>query len=205
MKKLGIIIGSLRKESYNRKIAEYMVNQLDSDFEVEILEIGKLALYNEDLDDNPPSEWTDFRKKVKEKDAYLFVSPEYNRSMPAVLKNALDVASRPMQENVWNDKPGAVITASPGAIGGFGSNHHLRQTMTFLNLHIMAQPEAYLGGIDQALDEDGNLTNERTLAFLQKIALEFKKWTDKFQKAVLLLFILFIYSQKNIKFPNLYI
>ena len=180
MKKLGVIVGSLRKESYNRKVANYMMEQLKNDFEVEVIEIGNLPLYNEDLDDNPPIDWIGFRDKVKKMDAYLFVSPEYNRSIPAVLKNALDVASRPMQENVWSNKAGAIITASPGKIGGFGANHHLRQTMSFLNIHVMDQPEAYLGEIHEALDDKGNLTSERTLSFLQKIASEFKNWTDKF-------------------------
>lgn len=180
MKKLGVIIGSLRKDSFNRKVAEYMMGQLKSDFDVEIIEIGALQLYNQDFDENPPQEWVDFRKKVAQKDAYLFVSPEYNRSMPAALKNALDVASRPMGENVWAKKPGAVVTVSPGAMGGFGSNHQLRQTMAFLDLYIMTQPEAYIGEIHKALDESGKLTSERTQSFLQKISSEFVNWTKNF-------------------------
>lgn len=180
MKKLGVIIGSLRKDSYNRKVATYMASQLGNDFEVEIIEIGDLPLYNQDFDDAPPQEWVDFRKKVAEKNAYLFVSPEYNRSMPAVLKNALDVASRPMGENVWAKKPGAIVTVSPGKMGGFGSSQHLRQTMSFLDIYIMNQPEAYIGEIQDALDENGNLTSERTQSFLQKISSEFVNWTKNF-------------------------
>jgi chromate reductase len=106
----------------------------------------------------------------------LFVTPEYNRSVPAVLKNALDVGSRPYGKSVWSGKPGAVISASPGAIGGFGANHHLRQSLVFLDVPAMQQPEAYLGGADKFFDADGKLTNTDTRGFLKKFMDSFAAW-----------------------------
>ena len=116
---------------------------------LEFVEIGRLPLYNQDEDANPPAVWIEFRARIKGADAVLFVTPEHNRSVPAALKNALDVGSRPYGQSAWNGKPGAVISASPGAIGGFGANHHLRQSLVFLNVPAMQQPEAYIGGADK--------------------------------------------------------
>jgi len=175
-KKIAIIIGSLRKESFNRKMALTLKSLSPESFELEILEIGGLPLYNEDLDATPPVEWTDFRNRLSVFDGVIFVTPEYNRSIPAVLKNALDVASRPYGKNCWNGKPGAVMTISIGAIGGFGANHHLRQILTFLNVPTMQQPEAYIGNAYDLFDEKGNLINKSTLEFLQSFMTSFVKW-----------------------------
>ena len=118
----------------------------------------------------------EFRDKIRSSDAVLFVTPEYNRSVPGVLKNALDVGSRPYGKSVWNGKPGAVVSASPGAIGGFGANHHLRQSLVFLNVPAMQQPEAYLGGADKFFDADGKLTNDGTRDFLKKFMEAYADW-----------------------------
>ncbi|MEN6332272.1 MAG: NADPH-dependent FMN reductase, partial [Smithella sp.] len=151
---------------------------------LEIIEIGKLPLYNQDYDDegNPPEVWTEFRKRVKSFDGFLFVTPEYNRSVPAVMKNAIDVGSRPFSQSVWGGKPGAVISVSPGVIGGFGANHHLRQSLMCLDVLTLQQPEAYIGGAAKLFDADGNVTNEVTLKFLQDFMAAFADWVLKISK-----------------------
>lgn len=179
MKKIGIVVGSLRGGSYNRHIANYIAGCIDG-YEIKFLDIGGLPLYNEDLDnDTPPQAWVDFRKEVADMDAYLFATPEYNRSVPAAIKNALDVASRPMGQNVWSGKPGAVISVSPGKISGFGANMILRQTLTFLNIYIMPQPEAYIGEVHKLLNEQGALIDKGTQEFLYKFSQAFMQWVER--------------------------
>ena len=177
-KKIAVFVGSLRKESFNRKMAKVLTALAPESLTLEIIEIGGLPLYNQDYDDEgkPPSAWTEFRKRVKSFDGVLFVTPEYNRSVPGVLKNALDVGSRPYGQSVWGGKPGAVISVSPGAIGGFGANHHLRQSLVFLDVPAMQQPEAYIGGAAQLFDANGNITNEATRGFLIKFMDAFAAW-----------------------------
>jgi chromate reductase len=179
-KKIAVIVGSLRKESLNRKMANLLIRLAPESLRLEIIEIGGLPLYNQEHDEGrPPSVYTDFRQRVKSFDGFLFVTPEYNRSIPAALKNALDVGSRPYGESVWGGKPGAVMSVSPGAIGGFGANHHLRQSLVFLNVPTMQQPEAYIGGAAQLFDSDGNITNEGTREFLKKFMVAFAAWVEK--------------------------
>lgn len=173
---VAVLVGSLRKDSINRKLANAIVELAPSSLSLNITEIGQLPLYNQDGDTNPPAAWTDFRKTVKPMDAVLFVTPEHNRSVPAALKNALDVGSRPYGQSVWNGKPGAVVSASPGAIGGFGANHHLRQSLVFLNVPAMQQPEAYIGAADKLFDAAGKLTNEDTRKFLEGFLRAFADW-----------------------------
>lgn len=179
-KKIAIFIGSLRKQSLNRKMALSLMALAPRSLKLEIVEIGQLPLYNEDGDAgaNPPAAWAAFRKSVASYDGVLFFTPEYNRSVPAALKNALDVGSRPYGQSVWGGKPGAVISVSPGAIGGFGANHHLRQSLVFLNVPCMQQPEAYIGGAATLFDEDGKLTNDSTRTFLGKFIVAFEHWVD---------------------------
>ena len=169
MTKVGILVGSLRKESFSKKLAANVASLFPEGYQVEFVEIGNLALYNQDFDDenNVPSEYMTFRNKMKEIDAVLFVTPEYNRTVPAVIKNALDVGSRPYGASVWNRKPAAIISQSPGKLGGFGANHHLRQPLVFLNMPILQQPEAYVGNVADLLDEKGKVKDERTVKFLQ--------------------------------------
>lgn len=179
MKKLGIVVGSLRNGSYTRQIANYIAGCLNG-CEVRFLDIGGLPLYNEDLDnDAPPQPWVDFRKDVADMDAYLFATPEYNRSVPAAIKNALDVASRPKEENVWSGKPGAVVSVSPGRMAGFGANMILRQTLVSLNVNVMPQPEAYIGEVNKLLNAQGELVDARTQAFLNKFAQAFLQWIER--------------------------
>ncbi len=182
-KTIGIFLGSLRKGSYSRIIAQELAKLLPAGYEAKFIEIGNLPLYNQDFDDlGPvPDEYTKFRAEVKQLDAALFVTPEYNRSVPAVLKNALDVASRPYGANVWDGKPAAIISVSPGAMGGFGANHHLRQALVFLNMPTLQQPEAYLGHVDQFIDEDkGEVNNQGTKDFLQSIVDAFVQLIERY-------------------------
>ncbi len=174
--KLGILVGSLRRESFSRKIAENVAKLLPDGVAAEWISID-LPMYNQDLDDDgiPPRSWIDFRARIAACDACLFVTPEYNRSIPAVIKNALDVGSRPSGQSGWGGKRGAVISVSPGAIGGFGANHALRQAVVFLDITMLQQPEMYIGGVAKLLDENGQ-TNEGTTAFLQKFVDRFLKF-----------------------------
>ncbi len=170
---LGIIVGSLRRESFSRKIAENVARLLPKGVEAEFIDID-LPMYNQDMDDGgaPPESWTAFRAKIQSCGAFLFVTPEYNRTIPPVIKNALDIGSRPYGKNVWGGKKGAVISVSPGAIGGFGANHALRQAVVFLDIVMLQQPEMYIGGVSKLLDKNGRV-NDGTEAFLKQFAARF--------------------------------
>lgn len=176
---VAVLIGSLRKGSLNRKIAHALIELSPPDLRLDIVELGDLPLYNEDLEPSAPAAWTAFRAKVRAHDAVLFVTPEYNRSVPAVLKNALDVGSRPYGQSVWSGKPGAIVSVSPGALGGFGANHHLRQSLVFLNVPMLQQPEAYVGGAAKLFNDQGELTNEVTRQFLTDFMAAFALWVAK--------------------------
>jgi chromate reductase len=174
-----VLVGSLRKASFSRMLANALISLAPSSLKFDIVEIGQLPFYNQDLDtDAPPAPWTAFRERIKAADAVLFVTPEYNRSAPAVLKNALDVGSRPYGSSVWDRKPGAIVSSSPGAIGGFGANHHLRQSLVFLNVPTLQQPEAYLSHVDKLFDEQGKLVSDGTGKFLQAFMQAFAHWVE---------------------------
>jgi chromate reductase len=171
------IVGSLRRQSFSRRLAIALTSVAPSALKVELVPIGALPLYNQDEEvDPPPAPWGEFRQRVRRADAVLFVTPEYNRSIPGALKNAIDVGSRPYGKSAWNAKPCAVVSASPGAIGAFGANHHLRQSLVFLNMPAMQQPEAYLGHADKLFDDKGKLANDDTRKFLQGFMQAFAGW-----------------------------
>lgn len=180
MRNVAVLVGSLRKESLNRKLATIAIELAKPTLNLSIVEIGHLPFYNEDDDGagRVPEAWADFRQTILACDAVLFLTPEYNRSVPAVLKNALDVGSRPYGKSVWSKKPAAIISVSPGALGGFGANHHLRQSLVFLNMPTLQQPEAYVGGAAQLFDKEGQLANENTRAFLQDFLAAFTTWIE---------------------------
>lgn len=171
-----VLVGSLRKESLNRKLASALCELAQAPLRPAIVEIGDLPLYNPDRETDLPAAWAQFRQRIKAAHAVLFVTPEYNRSVPACLKNALDVGSRPYGQSVWNGKPAAVVSVSPGALGAFGANHHLRQSLVFLNMPAMQQPEAYIGGADKLFDSAGKLANDGTRKFLQDFMGAFASW-----------------------------
>lgn len=178
---VAVLVGSLRKASINRKVALALAELAPANLKLNIVEIGELPLYNEDIDVTPPAAYTTFRQQVGAADALLFVTPEYNRSVPAPLKNAIDVGSRPYGKSAWNGKPGAIISVSPGAVGGFGANHNLRQSMVFLNVPLMQQPEAYLGNAGSAFDEAGKLS-ESVKPFLQSFINAYGQWVEQHKK-----------------------
>ncbi len=177
-RKIAVLVGSLRKESYTRKVAKALIALAPSTLDMEIVEIGELALYNQDDDANPPANYVEFRERIKSYDGVLFCTPEYNRSLPAALKNAIDVGSRPYGHSAWDGKPGAVVSVSPGALGGFGANHHLRQSLVFLNVPVMQQPEAYISNA-ATLFEGDVLTNEASRAFLHKFIDAYAGWVER--------------------------
>lgn len=147
---IALIVGSLRAESLNRKVARAVAARLADRFDVREIAIADLPLFDQAWEDSPPSSVERFRAAVGETAGVLFVTPEYNRGLPGGLKNAIDVGSRPPGHSVWAGKPAGVITASPGATGGFGANHQLRQTAVFLDMPMLQQPEAYLGKVTEA-------------------------------------------------------
>lgn len=175
--KVAVLVGSLREASFNRKAAKALMELAPPNLEFAFVKIGDLPHYNQDTDaSGAPSEWTRFRGEIQSADAVLFVSPEYNRSVPGVLKNAIDVGSRPYGASVWAKKPAAIMSVSPGAIGGFGANHHLRQSLVFIDMPVLQQPEAYVGGAAGLFDEDGTLTNDDTKAFFRSFITAFAEW-----------------------------
>jgi chromate reductase, NAD(P)H dehydrogenase (quinone) len=184
--KIAILVGSLRADSINRKIARSICAIEHDRLDCSIVAIGDLPLYNQDYDGSPdePQAYARFRQAIAAADGVLFVSPEYNRGMPGVLKNAIDVGSRPYGQSVWNRKPAAIVTASPGAIGGFGSNHQIRQSCVFLNMPVMQHPEAYLSSIsDDSFGPDGLLAEGRTRDFVGQVAEAFADWVTLVQRS----------------------
>jgi chromate reductase len=176
---VAILVGSLRKESLNRKMAQALIGLAPAALKLSIVEIGNLPLYNQDDDASPPQASRDFKARVQKSDAVLFITPEYNRSVSGVLKNAIDIASRPYGKSAWNAKPGAVISVSPSAIGAFGANHALRQSMVFLNVPMMAQPEAYIGNAGKMFNEKNEIVVDDTREFMKKFLDAFAKWIEQ--------------------------
>ena len=179
---VAVIVGSLRKESFSLKIAKALTGLAPSSLQLDVVTLGGLSFYNQDLEATPPADWVSFRERVKKADAVLFVTPEYNRSVPGVLKNAIDVGSRPYGQSVFNGKPGGVISNSPGAIGGFGANHHLRQSLVFLNVPVLQQPEAYVGSVGDAFDDKGDLVKAPLREFLENYIKAFGAWVTQQKK-----------------------
>ena len=175
-KKVGVVVGSIRKGSYTRMVAKAMCG-LNPGLQCEIIEIAPLSMYNQDLEEAPPRDWVEFRDRIRACDAILFATPEYNRSVPGVLKNAIDVGSRPYGKSAWEKKPCAVVSCSPGQIGGFGANQHLRQCFVFLEMPCL-QKEVYLSHVAKMFDDKGELTNADTRAFLGKVMQAFGEWIE---------------------------
>jgi chromate reductase len=176
-RQIAIIVGSLRKESLNLKVARSLCALSSDRINCDIVKIGDLPLYNQESDANPPEQYRRFREEIAAKDGILFVTPEYNRGMPGVLKNAIDVGSRPYGQSVWNQKPAAIVSASPGAIGGALANHQVRQSCVFLNMPVMQHPEAYLGHVtDDSFDDDGCLQDGPLKELIVSLSTAFADW-----------------------------
>lgn len=177
---IAVLVGSLRQASRSRRVAEALIALAPDSLRPEIVEFGRLPLYNEDVEGaSAPAEWKAFRDRVRAAEGLLFVTPEYNRSVPGGLKNAIDVGSRPYGRSVWQKKPGAVVSVSPGVLAAFGANHHLRQSCVFLDVPMMQQPEAYIGQVDELIDEAGAPRDEKTEKFLRSFMSSFADWVEK--------------------------
>ena len=175
--KIAILVGSLRKDSLNRRVAQSLCAFAGERLNCDIVEIGNLPLYNQDSDQDPPPEYVAFRDEIARADGVLFVTPEYNRGMPGVLKNAIDVGSRPYGQSVFNQKPAAIVSASPGSLGGALANHQVRQSCVFLNMPVMQHPEAYLGRVsDDSFDADGCLKDGPLKDLIVSLATAFGDW-----------------------------
>lgn len=171
--KIAVVIGSLRKDSFNRKLALALAHLAPADFTFEHLEIGDLPLYNQDDDDNQSAPVKRLKSEIAAAQGLLFITPEYNRSMPGVLKNAIDQASRPYGQSAWGGKPAGVIGVSVGAIGTALAQQHLRNVLAYLDVPTLGQPEAFLQAKDDLFDAQGHIGNEGTKKFLQS-------WVDKY-------------------------
>ena len=175
---VAVFVGSLRRASYNRMMAKALVELAPRELRLEIVEIRDLSLYDQDLEDEPPAPWRALKDRIHRAEGVLFVTPEYNRSVPAVLKNAIDIASRPYRQSAWTGKPAGVVSVSMSALGGFGANHHLRQSLVYLNMPAMQQPEAYVGNAQMLFDDDGKLVNADTRAFMSDFLRAFAAWVE---------------------------
>ena len=177
--KIAVVVGSLRAGSFTRKVAKALIGFAPDRLDCAFVEIGDLPLYNQDLEtESSPAAWVAFRDAVRPVDGVLFATPEYNRSVPGGLKNAIDVGSRPYGKSVWSKKPAALVSVSPGALGGFGANHHLRQSLVFLDMPTMQQPEAYVGGAANLFDEHDELKSDATRDFLSGFMQAFAAWVE---------------------------
>src|SRR3954470_19988695 len=181
VKILGIA-GSLRKGSYNRGALRAAQELVPNDAEIEIFDLHGIPPFSEDDEKNPPATVVEFKKKISEADAILFATPEYNYSIPGVLKNAIDWASRPYGESAWSGKPAAIMGASIGTIGTARAQYHLRQCMVFLNMFPINQPEVMIGNAATRFDADGNLTDEPTKEYIRKLLANLVAWTRRLQQ-----------------------
>ncbi|MGH8397306.1 MAG: NADPH-dependent FMN reductase [Gammaproteobacteria bacterium] len=183
--KVAVIVGSLRRESYNRKLAKAVEKLMPAEIQFNYIRIDDLPLFSQDIEADYPPAARRLKDEIKSSDALLFVTPEYNRSMPGVLKNAIDVASRPWGTNSFAGKPGAVMGTSIGAAGTALAQQHLRNSLVFVDVPVLAQPEVLIQYKDGLIDPDGNITNETTRKFLQGFVERYLAWIKRFLPAQL--------------------
>ena len=173
------IAGSLRKGSYNRSVLRAATELVPEGMEIEVFELDGIPGFDQDKEQDPPARVAELKQKIREADAILFVTPEYNYSMPGVLKNAIDWASRPYGDSAWNDKPAAIMGASVGGLATARAQYHLRQSMVFLNMHALSQPEVMVGNCADKFDADGNLTDDSTRKHIAKQLEALAAWTRR--------------------------
>jgi chromate reductase len=178
-RRVAVVVGSLRKDAFTLRVAQALQQLQPASLHLEIVEIRDLALYNPDSEASPPGPWVAFRDAIRACDAVIFVTPEYNRSIPGGLKNAIDVGSRPYGKSVWSGKPCAVVSTSPGALGGFGANHHLRQCFVFLDMPALQQPEMYVGAVDKLVEAGGKVTSDASRDLFTKFLATFATWMER--------------------------
>ena len=177
------IAGSLRRDSYNRATLRAATELAPVGASIETFELDELPGFNQDDEQNPPTKVVELKRRIREADAVLFVTPEYNYSVPGVLKNAIDWASRPYGDSAWNGKPAAIMGASIGAIGTARAQYHLRQMMVFLNMFPVNQPEVMIGNASERFDADGNLTDDATKEFIRQLLQNLVDWTRRISQA----------------------
>lgn len=179
---VAVLVGSLRRESWTRKVAQAMVGLAPPSLSCEIVDWSQVQVFNQDLEDDPPAANAAFKARIRKADAVLFATPEYNRSVPGGLKNLLDVASRPGGDSAWKGKPAAIVSVTPYGLGGFGANHHLRQPLVFLDMPTLQQPEAYVSKVAELFDANGRLTNADTETFLRGFMQAYADWIETHRK-----------------------
>ena len=162
------IAGSLRKDSFSLKIANALAKLAPASLKLEVITPAGISFFNQDLEGAPPADWLAFREKLKASNGVLFVTPEYNRSIPGVLKNAIDVASRPYGKSSFLGKPVGIVSNSPGLLGGVSAAKHLQNILPGISGPVLQQPEIYLSGVSDAFDADGNLTKDSLKTVLQQ-------------------------------------
>ena len=182
MSKVALIVGSIRRDSINHKLAEALAKLAKPKTEYTILKIDDLPLFNQDLEPNPPASVTRLKSEIEAADGVLIVTPEYNRSIPGVLKNAIDWASRPYGKNSFNGKPTTALGTSMGAVGTAAAQQHLRSILAYLNVTLMGQPEGYIVFKKDMIDPAGNFSDEGTRKFMQGYVDAFAAWIDRFGK-----------------------
>lgn len=173
------IAGSLRKASYNQGALRAAAELTPDGATIEIFELDGIPGFNQDEEQNPPEKVAELKRKIREADAILFVTPEYNYSVPGVLKNAIDWASRPYGDSAWDGKPAAIMGASIGGIATARAQYHLRQMMVFLNMFPINRPEVMIGNAGGKFDEDGELTDEDTRAIIRQLLQNLVDWTRR--------------------------
>jgi chromate reductase len=181
-KDIAVLVGSLRRDSINRRVALGLAALAPAELRLDPIDLGALPFYNQDFDADEastPASYNTFRARIARADGVIFVTPEYNRSFPAVLKNAVDVGTRPYGKSVWSGKPAGVVSASMGALGAYGANQLLRQQLANVNMVVLQQPEIYLGGADKLFDGDGNVAVPSTRDLLRNYMETFAAWTRR--------------------------
>jgi chromate reductase len=179
-RRVALILGSVRKDALSRRAAKALIAMQPPTLNLELVEVGDLPFYNQELETaSPPAQWTRFRDAVKDVAAVLFVTPEYNRGVPGAMKNAVDVGSRPWGKGVWEGKPYAVVSTSPGPLGGYSANHQLRQNLSYFTMFLMHQPEMYLGTIDKLVDASGKVTDDKARELFTQFLTQFAAWIER--------------------------
>lgn len=182
MRNVGFIVGSLRKGAYTRLLSQALSELAPPSLKLSEIGIGEMPFYNQDLEtETPPAQWVSFRNQVKAVDAILFITPEYNRGIPGVLKNAIDVGSRPMKESVWRGKPAAIVSLTPGKLGGMAAHQQLRLGLSVIGVPVMPSPELYLAGAGELFDGGGKLVKEDTRKLLASALTDFDTWIGRFK------------------------
>jgi chromate reductase, NAD(P)H dehydrogenase (quinone) len=178
-RRVALVLGSLSRHAMSGRAAAALKRMAPPTLQLSDIPIGGLPFYNADLEtDNPPAPWAEFRKAVRDSDAVLFVTPEYNRGVPGALKNAIDVGSRPSPQSVWNGKPVGIVSTSPSPIGGFGANHQLRQNISYFGMHLLHQPEMYVSHVNKGIDADGNFLDDKLRELFEKYLAAYASWVE---------------------------